>query len=502
MIENAHGTTSPDSSAPSASPAAASPDGSGSAGDSLPRRLSVWSLTAVLVGSTIGSGIFRVPSVAAAEGGTLGAVALLWIAGALLTLFGALTVAELAALFPRAGGIYVFLREAFGPLPAFLFGWTRLLVIQPSLLGGIALIFAAYAGTFLPLGEVQARLVAIGAIVVVGAANYRSVLLGAAIQNISTVAKVVTLVGLALMVFALGDPAGGAFGAGLAGGGAAGGAGLGAGPEGGAGAAGPGGILALTPGGWAALGVALIAVLWTYDGWADATYVAGEVRDPERSLPRALIGGFAVVVAVYLLLNAAYLYVLPLEVMAASELVASNAATAVLGLPGAAVVSALVLLSTFGALNGTMMSGPRVFFALGQDGLFFRRIGAVHPRGRTPHVAIFLATCLGVAFVSVRSFEELANAFILGLWPFFMLAVLAVFRLRRTHPHLKRPYRTWGYPAVPLIFLLASGAMLLNALVAQPLTALYSFGVIVSGLPVYLVWRRWKMRHGSAGDAI
>ncbi len=502
MAEDPGSTASQDS--PTPSPATASPDGGGSAGDSLPRRLSVWSLTAVLVGSTIGSGIFRVPSVAAAEGGTLGAVALLWIAGALLTLFGALTVAELAALFPRAGGIYVFLREVFGPLPAFLFGWTRLLVIQPSLLGGIALIFAAYAGTFLPLGELQVRVVAIGAIVVVGAANYRSVLLGAAIQNISTVAKVVTLVGLALMVFALGDPAGGAFGAGLAGGGAAGGAGagLGTGAEAGAGAAGPGGILALTPGGWAALGVALIAVLWTYDGWADATYVAGEVRDPERSLPRALIGGFAVVVGVYLLLNAAYLYVLPLEVMAASELVASDAATAVLGRPGAAVVSALVLLSTFGALNGTMMSGPRVFFALGQDGLFFRRIGAVHPRSRTPHVAIFLATCLGVAFVSVRSFEELANAFILGLWPFFMLAVLAVFRLRRTRPHLKRPYRTWGYPVVPLIFLLASGAMLLNALVAQPLTALYSFGVIVSGLPVYLVWRRWKMRHGSAGDAI
>jgi basic amino acid/polyamine antiporter, APA family len=432
----------------------------------LPRRLSVWSTAAVLVGSTIGSGIFRVPSVAAAEGGTLEAVALLWIGGAVLTLFGALTVAELAALFPRAGGTYVYLKEAFGPLPAFLFGWTRLLVIQPSLLGGIALIFAAYSGTFLPLGELQVRGVAILAIVLVGAANYRSVLLGAAIQNLSTVAKVAALVGLALVVFALGDPGGGAF------------------------APGPP-TSPLPPGTWAGLGVALIAVLWTYDGWADATYVAGEVRDPERSLPRALVGGFGVVVAVYLLLNAAYLYVLPLEAMATSELVASDAATAVLGRSGAAVVSALVLLSTFGALNGTMMSGPRVFFALGRDGLFFRRIGGIHPRGRTPHVAILLATGLGIAYVSVRSFEELANAFILGLWPFYMLAVLAVFRLRRTRPELERPYRTWGYPVVPLLFLLASGAMLLTALVAQTATTIYSFGIIASGLPAYALWKRW-----------
>jgi basic amino acid/polyamine antiporter, APA family len=270
------------------------------------------------------------------------------------------------------------------------------------------------------------------------------------------------------------------------------GAGAGAGFAAGTAAHGTGGILALAPGGWAGLGVALIAVLWAYDGWADATYVAGEVRNPERSLPRALVGGFSVVVGVYLLLNAAYLWVLPLEAMAASELVASDAATAVMGRSGAAVVSALVLLSTFGALNGTMMSGPRVFFALGQDGLFFRRIGAVHPKGRTPHVAILLATCLGVAYVSVRSFEELANAFILGLWPFYMLAVLGVFRLRRTRPGLSRTYKTWGYPVVPILFLLASGAMLLNALLAQPVTTLYSFGIIASGLPVYLGWRRWS----------
>jgi amino acid transporter len=435
---------------------------------SLPRRLSVWSTVAVLVGSTIGSGIFRVPSVAAAEGGTLEAVALIWVVGALLTLFGALTVAELAAMLPRPGGIYVYVHEAFGPMPAFLFGWTRLLVVQPSLLGGIALIFASYAGTFLALSDLQVRGVAILAILVVGAANYRSVILGAAIQNLSTLAKVLALVALALAVFLLGDPSGGSF-AGMFSGEAAG---------------------ASSAFSWTGFGVALIAVLWAYDGWADATYIAGEVKDPGRSLPRALIGGFGVIVAVYLLLNVAYLYVLPLEVMAESDLVASDAAYSAMGGMGASVVGALVMLSTFGALNGTMMSGPRVFFALGQDRLFFGRFGAIHPKGKTPHIAVLTATILGICFVSVRTFEELAEAFILGLWPFFMLAVFAVFRFRKTRPNAPRPYRTWGFPVVPALFLAVSATMLLNALFAQPVSALYSFGVILSGVPVYWLWDR------------
>jgi amino acid transporter len=428
----------------------------------------VWTTAAVLVGSTIGSGIFRVPSVAAAEGGTLGAVALLWITGAALTLFGALTVAELAVMFPRPGGIYVYIHEAFGPLPAFLFGWTRLWVIHPALLGGIALIFASYAAAFVPLTELQVRGLAVAVLLLVGGANYRSMALGAAIQNLSTFAKVVALVGLALAVFMLGDPSGGSF----------------------AGLTDQGSGSLLLPTSWSGFGVALIAVLWAYDGWADATYIAGEVRDPERALPRALIGGFGVIVGVYLLLNGAYLFVLPLEVMAGSELVAADAAEAAMGGVGASVVGALVLLSTFGALNGTMMSGPRVFFAMGQDGLFFAKMAAIHPKGRTPHVAVLTATVLGILFVSIRTFEQLAEAFILGLWPFFMLAVLAVFRLRRTRPDLHRAYRTWGYPVVPIIFLGVSATMLLNALIAQPLSTLFSFGVIASGFPVYWLWTR------------
>jgi basic amino acid/polyamine antiporter, APA family len=441
--------------APAAAPAAA-------AGGLLPRRLGVWSAAAVLVGSTIGSGIFRVPSIAA-ETGSIGAVALLWLLGGAVAVTGALTLAELATMMPRSGGIYVYLREAYGPLPAFLFGWTRLLLLQPALLGGIAMVFAAYASVFFPLGDVGTRILAGSLVVLLAGANIRSVHWGAAVQNASTVAKIVALAGLAGVAFLFGDPAGGAFAQPASA--PAAGVGLGA------------------------FGIALIAVLWTYDGWADVTYMAGEVRDPARTLPRALIGGSAAIVAIYLLVNAAYLYVLPLDEMAASRLVAADAAARVFGAAGASLVAALVMLSTFGALNGTVMSGPRVFFALAGDGLFFRRFAAVHPRFETPHTAIALAAVLGVGYISVRTFEQLAEAFVLGLWPFHVLAVGAVFLLRRSRPDAVRPYRTFGYPVVPLVFLSASVAMLLNALIRQPASTMLSFGIILAGVPAYYTWR-------------
>jgi basic amino acid/polyamine antiporter, APA family len=433
----------------------------------LERRLGVWSTAALLIGITIGSGIFRVPSVAAAEAGTLASVGLLWLAGGMVALFGALTLAELATLFPHSGGIYVFLREAYGPLPAFLFGWTRLLVIQPSSLGAIAMIFAAYLAPLLGLDDAAVRWLAAGAIALLCAANTYSLGIGAFVQNASTAAKVVALAGLVCAVFLFGDAGSGAFAA-------------------------PG---ALAPLSWAGFGVALISVMWTYDGWADATYIAGEVRDPGRTMPRALIAGVLAIVVIYLAVNAAYLLVLPLDAMAASELVAADAAVRVFGTAGTVLVSALVVLSTFGSLNGAVMTGPRVLFALADDGLFFRPIAAVHPQWRTPHAAILLAGLLGIAYVAVRTFEQLAASFILGIWPFYVLSVLAVFVLRRRHPDLPRPYRTWGYPVVPVLFLLASLAMLGNALVTQPGPTLFGFGVILSGVPVYYVWRRLGNRN-------
>jgi amino acid transporter len=431
----------------------------------------VWSAAAVLVGSTIGSGIFRVPSTVAADVGAVGAMMLLWVLGALVALFGALTIAELAALFPRTGGIYVFLREAYGPLPAFLFGWTELLVIRPSALGAIAMLFAEYVQEFLPLTDLHVRMVAAGAIVLLAAANIRSVSWGAAVQNASTAAKVLALVGVALLAFVLGDGTTGA---------------LASEPE-------------FTPLSWGGFGVALIAVMWAYDGWADLTFMAGEVRDPGRTLPRALLGGTAAIVVIYLIVNAAYLYVLPADEMAGSVLVAADAARRILGDAGASLIAAMVMLSAFGALNGSTMTGPRIFYAMADDGLFFQPIAAVHPRYQTPWLAIGLAALLGVGYVSIRSFEQLADSFILGIWPFYALAVGAVFLLRRKRPDLERPYRTVGYPVVPAVFLIASVAMLLNSLVEQPGATLFGFGIIASGVPVFYVWRGVGARRAVEG---
>jgi amino acid transporter len=429
--------------------------------DRLPRRLGVWSAAAVLVGSTIGSGIFRVPSSVVADVGTIGASALLWVIGGLVALFGALTIAELAAMFPRSGGIYVYLREAYGPLPAFLFGWTELWVIRPSALGAVAMIFAAYVGNFIPLGDTGTRVVAAAAILAVGLANIRSVLLGAAVMNASTAAKVAALLLLALMAFAFGDFASGAL-------------------------AGP---IEFSPTTWGAFGIALVAVMWAYDGWADLTFMAGEVKEPGRNLPRALLGGTLAIIVIYLAVNAAYFWVLPLDRMAASELVAADAATEVFGRAGASIVAALVMLSTFGTLNGSTMTGPRIFWAMAEDGMFFKPIAAVHPTWKTPYAAISLACLLGIGYVSIRTFEQLADAFILGIWPFYALGVGAVFIMRRRSPNMERPYRCFGYPIVPLVFLAASVAMLLNAVIEQPVSTLIGFGIILAGVPVFYLWK-------------
>ncbi|MDP9347544.1 MAG: amino acid permease [Gemmatimonadota bacterium] len=438
--------------------------GAAPAEDQLPRRLGIWSAAAVLVGSTIGSGIFRVPSTVAERVGTVGAMGLLWIVGAVVAIFGALAIAELAALFPRSGGIYVFLREAYGPLPAFLFGWTELLVIRPSALGAIAMIFAEYSGRFLALTDTGVRIVAAGAILLLASANIRSVHWGAAVQNASTAAKVVALVGLAAAAFLLGDPSRSAL-------------------------AQP---LEWAPLTWGGFGLALVSVMWAYDGWADLTFMAGEVKDPGRTMPRAIIWGVAGVVAIYLAVNLAYVFVLSVPEMVGSKLVAADAATKVFGGVGAAIVAALVMLSTFGALNGSTMTGPRIFFAMADDGLFFRPVAAVHRRWRTPYVAIGLAAALGIAYVSMRTFGQLADAFVLGIWPFYALAVAGVYLLRRRRPDLPRPYRTFGYPVTPLVFLLASVGMLVNAAVQDPVPSLIGLGVIASGIPAFYLWNRGR----------
>ncbi|HEX8943137.1 MAG TPA: amino acid permease [Gemmatimonadaceae bacterium] len=431
------------------------------ASDRLPRQLGVASMSALLVGITIGSGIFRVPSTVAAELGSVGGAAVVWIVGAAITLAGAVPLVALTAALPRAGGAYVSLREAYGPLVAFLFGWVKLIVTGPAALAAIALIFAEYARAFTPLTDRQVQLVAGALLVVLTAANIRSVNWSAALQNVSTVAKVIVLAALSLLIFVLGDPSRGALAQHVD---------------------------------WSRITLhgfwtTLIVVLWTYTGWVDITYVAGEVRDPSRTYPRALLSGMALIVFVYLLVNAAYLYVLPIPAMAKSTLVAAAAAEGVLGSRGASLVAALVMVSTFGSLNGSILTSPRVFFAMADDGLFFRSVASVHPRYRTPQVALVVYLVLGLAGVATRTFEQLAELFVLGAWPFYALAVGAVFVVPRRRPELAALCRTWGHPFLPGAFLLVSAVMLANAVVQRPLEMAISVGIIALGVPVYYFWR-------------
>ncbi len=426
----------------------------------LPRRLGPWSTAAVTVGIMIGSGIFRVPAAAAAETGTAGAMLLAWVVGGIVAMCGALALAEVAALFPTAGGMYVYLREAFGPLTAFLFGWLYLVII-PTGAGAIALVFAEYAGRLVPLTPTAIRLVAAVLIVVLAAGQYRSVRVGAAIQNLFTSAKVVAILGLTAAAFVLGDGAAGSWAGGAP----------------------------LHPASWGGLGLGVVTVLWAYNGWQDVTCLSGEVRDPGRSLPRAVVGGTLAVVVIYLAINAAYLYVLPLRVVAASPLVAADMAVQVLGPVGSALVAALVCVSTFGALNAVLMAIPRVFWAMADDGLFFRTVAAVHPRYRTPHMAIVALAAFAVVYLALRSFEQLIEAFILASLPFWALSVASVIVLRRTRPDLPRPYRTPGYPVVPLVFVVVMLALFANSLWQHPESTTTCIGAVLAGVPVYYAWR-------------
>ena len=440
-------------------------------GERLSRRLGLWSAVAVLVGSTIGSGIFRTPASVAQRIDDVPLFLLAWVVGGVVAVCGALTYAELAAAFPRSGGMYVFLREAFGPVPAFLFGWAELLIIRPGAYGAIGITASAYTLRTMgldPAAEVWGLPVrgdqALGAvfIILVAVVNYFGIRRGAVIQNISTAFKVGALAALILMGFALGD-----------------GMGVGALVEQRA-------VVAASP-----FLLAMVSILWAYDGWADLAFVGGEVKDPQRTLPRALIIGTSVVVALYIGANLVYLYLIPIQQMKQAELVAADVASLLIGPAGIIAISAAVAVSTFGTLNGSMMTAPRIFFAMAEDGLFPKAIAKVDARTGAPTAAIILAAVLGVIFILIRTFTELADQFVIGIWPFYALAVAAVFVLRRTQPDLPRPYRTAGYPVVPLLFLGGSLFLLGNYLVSETKAFVIDVAVILSGVPVYYGWKKW-----------
>jgi len=432
--------------------------------EKLPRRLGLWSAIAVVIGITIGSGIFRTPAgIATRLPGPL-PLFTVWIVGGLVALCGALTLAEVAGAFPETGGIYVFIRNAWGRLPAFLFGWAELAIIRAAALGAIATTFAEYLLRVLGFNPSLApydgyvHYVAAVAIAVIGALNCLGVRWGSLLQNLTTVAKYFGLLFIVLVALAMGLPkSGGHFTPAM-----------------------PPGSFSITP-----FGLALVSVLWAYDGWADLAFISGEVKDPERNLPRALIYGTLAVIVIYFLANVAYLGVLSVGEMSQSKLVAADVAMRLIGEPGVVLVSVTVMLSTLGTLNGSILTNPRVFFAMAADGMLFRKIAAVHPKYQTPYVAIILASILGIIFVLLRTFEQLADTFVTAILPFYALGVASIFAFRRRG--YAPPFRAPLYPLTPVLFVLATAYLLGNALIDEtsrwPTLAI--FGVIAVGVPVY-----------------
>jgi APA family basic amino acid/polyamine antiporter len=432
---------------------------------SLPRRLGLWSAVAVLVGSTIGSGIFRSPAgIADRLPGPLPLLAI-WLTGGLFALCGALTLAEVAGVFPRTGGVYVYIRESWGRLPAFLFGWSELVIIRAAALGAISTTFSEYFLRVLGYDpgvqpySTYVHFIAAAAILLTATFNYVGIRWGSLVQNITTLAKTGALLLIIILALVIGLPqTGGHYSP------------------------------AVPPGSFAfgRFGLALVSVLWVYDGWADVSFVGGEVKDPEKNLPRVLIYGTVIIIALYLLANLAYLAVLPVEEIRHSKLVAADVANRLMGATGVAFVSVAVMISTFGTLNGSVMTGSRVLFAMAADGLLFKPIAIVDRRFKTPGVAIWLGATLGVVFVLAGTFEQLADTFVTAIVPFYALAVGAVFILRR-RPGYHPPFRVPGYPVVPAIFIVATILLLGNAIVdpASRVATLAVLGVILLGIPIF-----------------
>jgi APA family basic amino acid/polyamine antiporter len=461
-----------------AAEAPVSPD----SGQGLVRGLGTWDAALLTIGSVVGTGIFLTTGDMARVLPDPVLILWVWAAGGLLTLAGALTYAELGVLFPRAGGLYHYLREAYGPLPGFLYGWIAFLVIMSGGIAAIAIAFGQYLASFVPalaqtlwtlplpwgspLEITGVQLAAVGAIALLTAVNHLGLEEGTWVQNALTVLKV----GSILAFGALGLLAPMSERVAVSGGG---------GPS--------------LPGGGAllvAFGTAMIAALWTYDGWYGLTCSAGEVRDPARSLPRGLILGTAAVIGLYLLLNLAYVRALPIAELAAAPRVGEAAAAALFGPGGARLVSLAVLVSAFGCLSATILYSSRIYLPMAADGLFFRSLAAVHPRFRTPVRCLWAQSGWAALLTLSGTYAQLYTYVVFSSILFHVATAAAVFVFRRRRPEMPRPYRTWGYPVVPALFIAACVLLLGNTLAASPAESLLGLGLLVLGLPAYFLFRR------------
>ena len=430
----------------------------------LKRSIGLVPATAMVVGTILGASIFVQPSVVTASVPSPGGVLLAWLVAGLLTMFGALVAAELVSAFPRSGGVYVFLAEAWGPALGFLWGWAMFWAMHSGILAAISVVFARYVATFVPLGPLGLKLVAIGGIMLLSLINVLGVREGGRVQTWLTAIKVAAVAALVLVLFAgarAGTPQAGSS--------------------------------AVTVPGFA---LAVGAGVFAFGGWHMVTYAAQETVDPRRTIPRALALGTLLVTVCYVALNAAYLHVLPMRAVIASRSVAADAASAVLGGPGARIVAAVVVISTLGALNGIILAGPRVYYAMAQDGLLFGWFGAVHPVFRTPHRAIALQAVWTAVLVASGSYDSLFSRVVYTEWVFFALMAVALLRLRRRSDYAPT-YRAPGVPVLPLVFAAAAFAVAAFRIASAPGENAPSIALVLAGVPVYLLWRRVNARRSA-----
>jgi APA family basic amino acid/polyamine antiporter len=445
----------------------------------LVRGLGAWDAALITIGSVVGTGIFLTTSDMARVLPRPGLILLAWVVGGLLTLAGALTYGELGAMFPRAGGQYHYLREAFGPWPGFMFCWASLLVIMTGGIATLAVGFGEYLGYFLPFfstghvlltldlgaltwsvngGQVAAGL----AIVVLTAINILGLREGTGVQNALTILKVGALIALGVLGLTAAAPVHAAS----------------APPP------------STTPALLVAFGVAMVSVAWSYDGWYGLTYLAGEMKRPQRDLPRGLVAGTAAVIALYTLANLVYLRAMPVEAIAGSGRIGEAAASVLFGPWGGRVVSAVVLVSTFGCISSTILYAARVYLPMAQDGLFFPAMARIHPRFRTPVACLLVQGVWAVLQAFSGTYAQLYTYVVFVVFVFHASTGAALLVLRRTQPHTPRPYRVWGYPWVPVVFVLASAALVVNTLWEKPVESLGGVVLVATGVPVYWWWRR------------
>jgi APA family basic amino acid/polyamine antiporter len=441
--------------------AAVAPAGATSTG-SLPRALGLRDLILIVVGTVIGSGIFLVPSTVLRQtGGDVRVALLVWVVAGILTLLGALTFAELGAAKPDAGGLYVYIRDAFGPLPAFLYGWTAFFVIGSGSVATLAVAFTGYLRQLVPVSPVAAKIVAVVVIAILMAVNVRGVRKGADVQNVSTAIKAGAIVVMSILLLTLG-----------------------------AGSASPTTVVAPTELSlFSGVGLAMIGVLWAYEGWQYATFSAGETVNPQRTFPRAMVLGTVILIALYLLANVAYLAALGPSGVMASERVAADAVTAVLGPAAGKVIAAVILVSMFSAANGLTLTAPRLYYAMARDRVFFAKLAEVHPRFGTPALAIVVSSVWAMLLAITGTFERLLTYVIFAGWIFYVLGGLAIFAYRRRQPDMPRPFRTPGYPVTPVLFVASAVAIVLNTIVSQPGRAAVGIGLVLLGVPAFYVWR-------------